>query len=85
MAFCRKIPDLADGYIDRDGSLADRLRVGIHLRLCGHCRAYVDGIEVTRRLAAASLAAEPTDPLVERLLARLGPGGDRLRSSPDET
>lgn len=75
---CISIPDLADDYLDRDGPLAGRIGVALHLSVCGHCRAYVRGLSVTKRLAAESLRAEAP----ETVLDRIGMGrGDREEGS----
>lgn len=77
---CRTVPDLADDYLDREGPLSVRLGVGWHLVICRHCRAYVRGLDATRRFTAESVRREDTD----RVLRAIGAGspGDRHSGSP---
>ena len=40
MLSCKQVSELASESIDRRLSLGERLRMGLHLALCGFCRRY---------------------------------------------
>ncbi|WP_407050953.1 zf-HC2 domain-containing protein [Methyloraptor flagellatus] len=79
MLQCRDIPDRANAYIDREGSMASLAAVALHLTACTNCRRYMRGLRAVRRLAAASFRAESPD----AALAALGLG-DRSNTEPDQ-
>lgn len=74
---CRTLPDLADDYLDREGPLSVRLGVRWHLVICSDCRAYVRGLDATRRFAAESVRREDTD----RVLRAIGVGSSDRRKT----
>lgn len=55
MMRCRDIPDVASRFLDREAGAVERLQVRLHLVICRHCRAYVNGIAAVGPLVAESL------------------------------
>ena len=65
MLSCKKVSELASESIDRRLSLGERLRMGLHLTLCGFCRRYRRQIRFLHR-AASQLGSDET-PIIRRL------------------
>jgi hypothetical protein len=61
---CIQIPALANGYIDRELNLRDRVGVAVHLASCGNCRTYVRGLKLTRDVISQSVRAEVPNTLL---------------------
>jgi anti-sigma factor RsiW len=53
---CRELVELVTEYLEGTLPEPDRERMEAHLELCGPCRAYVEQIRTTSRLAAAAEA-----------------------------
>lgn len=64
---CRDIPEIANGYIDRETSVVEFAKVAAHLSTCTDCRTYVRSLRVTRALAADSLRSAMPSALKARL------------------
>ena len=43
---CREVSDRASEYLDDNISILTKVRVGLHLATCTHCRAYVQQIDL---------------------------------------
>lgn len=69
MLRCIDIPSRTDGFVDGDAPLTERAAVAVHLAVCGHCRRYVHGVRITRRLIADSFRSEPVAERVDRVMA----------------
>ncbi len=48
--FCKKASQLQSDGFERTLSLSERLRLRIHLLMCGACRNYASNIELLHRL-----------------------------------
>ena len=44
---CKDITEKANQYLDKDLSFFGRLKVKMHLRMCGHCQRYVEQLNTT--------------------------------------
>ena len=53
---CREVTDRASEYLDDSISILTKVRVGLHLAFCTHCRAYVKQIS----LVSSALKNLPT-------------------------
>lgn len=53
---CREVVEIVTAYLDGALSPEESARMEEHLKLCGHCAAYVEQIRTTARLAAAATA-----------------------------
>jgi anti-sigma factor RsiW len=51
---CRELVELVTEYLEGTLGAAERERMDAHLELCDPCRAYVEQIRTTSRLAAAA-------------------------------
>ena len=52
---CREVSDRASEYLDDNISILTKVRVGLHLATCTHCRAYVQQID----LVSSALSSLP--------------------------
>jgi anti-sigma factor RsiW len=52
---CRGVSDRASEYLDDNISILTKVRVGLHLATCTHCRAYVQQID----LVSSALSSLP--------------------------
>ena len=52
---CREVTDRASEYLDDNISILTKVRVGLHLASCSHCRAYVQQID----LVSSALSSLP--------------------------
>ena len=43
---CREVTDRASEYLDGNISILTKVRVGLHLASCTHCRTYVQQIDL---------------------------------------
>ncbi len=83
MLSCREIPNIANDYIDREGSTRTRVMVSFHLAQCKNCRTYVRGLKITRSLVSESIR----QPVADELLQTLGlknPDRDGSFKEPNE-
>jgi predicted anti-sigma-YlaC factor YlaD len=65
---CRELVELVTDYLEGALESEQRERMEEHLHLCGPCRAYVDQIRTTSRLAAAAEAELERHPDRDALL-----------------
>lgn len=49
---CRDVTDRASEYLDGRAPMLTRIRVGLHLAFCAHCRAYAKQIGLVRETLA---------------------------------
>jgi predicted anti-sigma-YlaC factor YlaD len=70
MLTCRELTELVTDYLERRLSLADRLRLEMHLGMCGHCRAYLRQMKQTIRTLGTLGEQDLPDGMSQRLLAR---------------
>jgi anti-sigma factor RsiW len=66
---CRELVELVTEYLEGTLAAADRERMDAHLALCDPCRAYVEQIRTTSRLAAAAESELERRPDRDALLA----------------
>ena len=52
---CREVSDRASEYLDDNISILTKVRVGLHLATCTHCRGYVQQID----LVSSALSSLP--------------------------
>jgi len=52
---CREVTDRASEYLDDSISILNKVRVGVHLASCIHCRTYVQQID----LVSSALSSLP--------------------------
>jgi glutaredoxin 3 len=83
MLTCREFSERASGYLNRELSSWDRLRVGLHILLCRHCRRYVEQfrtvIEALRPSHGGSAPTGPEEePSVQRLSGALRDAGSGI-------
>jgi predicted anti-sigma-YlaC factor YlaD len=52
---CREVTDRASEYLGDNLSILTKVRVGLHLASCSHCRAYVQQID----LVSSALSSLP--------------------------
>ncbi len=69
MLSCKDITDLLTEYLEGQLSFADRMQIKMHLAMCGHCRTYVDQLELTVQSCGEIPAPEVDDHLEQELLA----------------
>lgn len=69
MLSCKELTELATDYLEDDLAWRARLRIRVHLWMCGHCRRYVDQM----RKVVALLKRLPTEPIPSNLLETLMP------------
>ena len=51
MLSCKELAQQhASDYIDRNLSPSQRLQVGMHLLVCGHCRRFVKKLKITKNV-----------------------------------
>ena len=65
---CREVTDHASEYLDDNISILTKVRVGLHLASCTHCRAYMQQID----LVSSALSSFPKlyPPPINRLRLR---------------
>ena len=65
---CREVTDRASEYLDESNFILTKVRVGLHLASCTHCRAYVQQID----LVSSALSSLPKlyPPPINRLRLR---------------
>ena len=65
---CREVTGRTSEYLDSNISILTKVRIGLHLASCTHCRAYVQQID----LVASALSSLPKldPPSVNRLRLR---------------
>jgi hypothetical protein len=72
MLKCRDIVHQASDYVDGHMTLRQRLAVGIHLLLCGKCRAFIRHLRTSlayyRQLQNKELDAAEVRAIVERVV-----------------
>jgi predicted anti-sigma-YlaC factor YlaD len=59
MLTCQELTELVTDFLEGRLSLWDRIRFGLHIGMCKHCRAYLHD----RRLAIEALGKMPADPI----------------------
>ena len=69
MLSCKDITDLLTEYLEGEMTLGDRMRIRMHLAVCGHCRTYVEQLELTIDSCGHIPPPEVTDDLREALLS----------------
>ncbi len=69
MLSCKDITDLLTEYLEGEMSLGDRMRIRMHLAMCGHCRTYVTQLKLTVDSCGRIPPPEVTEDLREDLLA----------------
>jgi len=47
MLSCKEITEKASDYLDKDLPFFTRLKVKMHLRICVHCKRYVEQLQLT--------------------------------------
>ena len=47
MLSCKEITEKANDYLDKDLPFFTRLKVKMHLRICVHCKRYVEQLQLT--------------------------------------
>ncbi|MGD8558967.1 MAG: zf-HC2 domain-containing protein [Gammaproteobacteria bacterium] len=47
MLSCKEITENANSYLDRELPFFTRMKVKLHLKMCVHCRRYVDQLQMT--------------------------------------
>ena len=52
---CREVTDRTSDYLDDSISILTKIRVGLHLASCSHCRVYVQQID----LVSSALSSLP--------------------------
>lgn len=67
MTTCRDLVTLLTDYLEGRLPLGTRLRLGLHLAICGHCRRYLRQTRLTIR-ATGSLPDEPIPPELSEAL-----------------
>ncbi len=67
MLTCRDLVTLLTDYLEGRLPLGTRLRLDLHLLLCGHCRRYLRQTRLTIR-ATGALPDEPIPPEVSAAL-----------------
>lgn len=71
MLSCKEITELATGYLEGDLTRRERLRVRLHLWMCGNCRRYLEQmrkvVAMLKRLPAEAAPAELFDTLLPHL------------------
>lgn len=70
MFTCRDLVTLLTDYLEGRLPLGTRLRLDLHLLLCGHCRRYLRQTRLTIR-ATGVLPDEPIPPEVSEALHKL--------------
>lgn len=71
MLRCRDLTEDASRLLDGDLALPRRLRLRLHLALCGMCRTYMDQMRKTRALVAMRPLAPPDRAQEDALIARI--------------
>ena len=59
MLTCQQLTELVTDYLEGRMSLWDRMRFGMHVGMCRHCRAFLRD----RRLTIKTLGKMPEDPI----------------------
>ncbi len=59
MLTCQELTELVTDYLEGRLSLWDRMRFGMHVGMCRHCRAFLRD----RRLTIETLGRMPEDPI----------------------
>jgi predicted anti-sigma-YlaC factor YlaD len=69
---CKQVAERASALIDGELGLMDRLQLRLHLAMCKGCRAFIDQMRITNRLAKAAVAAPEVESndRIEAILAR---------------
>lgn len=70
MLTCRDLVTLLTDYLEGRLPLGTRLRLGLHLAMCGHCRRYLRQTRLTIR-ATGALPDEPIPPEVSEALHKV--------------
>ena len=65
---CRNFTDLTSEYLDGHVSALTKVRVGLHLSSCSHCRVYLKQIELVS--SALGNLLKPCPPPSNRLILR---------------
>ncbi|MGD8884714.1 MAG: zf-HC2 domain-containing protein [Gammaproteobacteria bacterium] len=47
MLSCKEITENANSYLDKELPFFTRMKVKLHLKMCVHCRRYVDQLQMT--------------------------------------
>jgi hypothetical protein len=68
MPTCRDVADRATDYMERRLSVAERVRVAMHLLMCSVCRLYVRQLTVTRDVLRRLPRPLPSDEELDRML-----------------
>ncbi len=53
MLTCRELAEQADAFLDKEMSLAQRLRIRLHMSMCNGCARFMGQMRVTRSLITA--------------------------------
>jgi predicted anti-sigma-YlaC factor YlaD len=62
MPTCREVHRLTSEHLDRELTLVERLRVRMHLLVCGPCTIFTDQMALIRRAMRKLAAGEPPGP-----------------------
>lgn len=62
MLKCNQVTQHASAYLDGELPVLTRWRVRLHLKMCEHCRRFVEQLRLTEQLLRLRVQAE--DPLV---------------------
>ena len=81
MLSCQELVELVTDYTEGRMSLADRLRFGVHLAQCSHCRAYVREMKAAVR-ALGHMPPEPMPHDVEHEMRALFANWKKSNNSP---
>ena len=58
---CKDITEKANQYLDKNLSFFGRMKVKMHLRMCGHCQRYVDQLNTTIQILGKMKKSDTTD------------------------
>ena len=67
MLTCQQLTEIVSDYVERRMSLWERLRIQMHLGMCGSCRAYLRQVKITVR----TVGEMPKEPIPEDIRAEL--------------
>lgn len=67
MLTCMELAGVASDYIDGMLPFGEKLSVGIHLAMCGHCRSFIGNLRASIKVMEAHSSVTPDEEFLRRI------------------